>query len=233
LKILSKPQSTIKAIVFDLDATLLDTEPNWYKADRALLSEYGIDFTEEMKRRYIGKSLGDMVNDLKEKFRIEADHEEIRRKKDSYYLDIAVGNTFLFPEMKLFFDEAVDRKFPIAIASGSSENVIETILKDIGIHQYFRFILTADRVRHGKPAPDIYIEAANRLRLNPKEILVLEDSVYGVVSAKDAGTNCVAIPYPPDDQLDEIYSRADLLFEKGMTEFDYKAVFEWMGVTIH
>ncbi|MFP4364918.1 MAG: HAD family hydrolase, partial [Spirochaetia bacterium] len=117
-----KTQNTecnIQAVIFDLDATLLDTEPNWYLADKKLLAEQGIHLTKEMKRQYIGKSIDDMINDLTAKHpQLSLSAAELRKKKNTYYLEIAKGNTKIFPRMKAFFLAVKSAALPLAIASG-------------------------------------------------------------------------------------------------------------------
>ncbi|MFW5808308.1 MAG: HAD family hydrolase [Spirochaetota bacterium] len=223
------PRAGIEAVIYDLDATLLDTEENWYLADRRVMSGYGIDFTKEMKERYIGISIGDMIDDLRVRYGITADPDEIRHRKNACYLEIALGNTYPFPRMKEFYDRVRSDGYPTAIASGTAYHVITALLEDLHIQSHFQHIVSADHVKRGKPAPDIYLETASRLGVRPQNILVLEDSVHGVRSALDAGMNCIAIPYLHGNGLDEGFTDADLIFEGGMHEFSHEAVFAWMN----
>jgi len=219
----------IGAVVFDFDATLVDSEPNWFKADKRLFAEYGIDLTGKMKNEFIGKSLHHMVRTLCERYNLQVDEDLVREKKNQYYLEIARGNTHIFPEMRRFYDALCASALPIAIASGTARSVIEILLDDLGIKKSFSFFLGNDDAEHGKPSPDIYLLAAKKLSLDPCEILVIEDSPHGVTAAKDAGMSCAAIPYLLDEQSDPAFERADLLFCGGMKEFDYKKVYEWAG----
>lgn len=226
------PSIPIKAVVYDLDATLLDTEDNWYIADKRMMDELGLFFDEEMKRKYVGMSIDDMITDLKEKYSILLSQKELRKKKNELYLDIALGNTFMFPEMKLFYNLIKETGLPFTIASGTAYDVIEKLVNDLGIKDDFTFILSAEMVERGKPYPDIYIETARRLELKPEEILVIEDSKYGVQAAKSAGLLCVAIPYLVDEPLDDVFYTADILVEEGMKNFDPHALLDWMKHTL-
>lgn len=224
----SKPRSDIQAVIYDLDATLLDTEPNWFLADKRLMKDYGIEFTEEMKEKYIGIGIGDMVDDLRRVHGLTAPDEEIHGKKNNYYMEIALGTTEVFPSMKPFYDGVRERGYPTAIASGTAYNVISALLQDLDMIDHFEHVVSAEHVGQGKPAPDIYIETAKRLRINPENILVLEDSLHGVQSALAAGMNCVAIPYLYENGISEGYYDADIVFEQGMSEFNHQTVFDWM-----
>jgi HAD superfamily hydrolase (TIGR01509 family) len=215
------PQEKMEAVVFDLDATLMDTEDNWYLADKKMMAEYGVDFTEKMKEQFIGVSIDDMLDDLMEQHQLNVDKSELYEKKNRYYLDIALDNTVMFPEIEKVFYQLVDKKIPLAIASGTALHVIEEMFQRMDLRKYFQFILSAEQVPNGKPAPDIYLEAAERLAVDPEKILVFEDSVHGVESAKKAGLFCVAIPFPAGSVLKKNYFQADIIFEKGMEELNW------------
>lgn len=219
---------TIKAFVFDFDATLMDTEPNWYLAGKRLLADYGIDFTYEMKKKYIGRSFDYMVNDWINIYSLDVNGDELKARKVKYYLEIARGNTFMFPAMKSLFTKLKGLPLPRVIATGSTYTLVDEILGPMGLTQEFDFILGCDSVERGKPAPDIFLKAASMLELKPENILVFEDSAHGVEAAKAAGMMCVAIPYLIDRELSEIFSRADLCIKKGMDGLDPRLVFEWI-----
>lgn len=217
------PEALIKAVVFDLDATLMDTEPNWYLADKKLLSEYNIDLTQDMKKKYIGKSIDDMLDDLILNYGLNEDKNVLFEKKNRYYLEIALQETNVFPQMKNVLEELNTKNIPKAVASGTAYDVIDKIFRKNGLNNEFKFYLSSEQFEKGKPAPDIYLKAAEMLEENPKEILVFEDSIHGVESAKAAGMYCVAIPYveeigTPGDE----YNIADILFEEGMASFSWK-----------
>jgi beta-phosphoglucomutase-like phosphatase (HAD superfamily) len=229
MKILrEKPRAEIKAVVYDLDATLLDTEENWFKTDRRVFSEYNIELTEEMKEKYVGLSIDDMIADLSLQFDLHAHTDEIYRKKNSYYLEIALGNTAMFPQMCDFYTKIKSLKYTTSIASGTAYPIIIKLLEDQNILDDFALILSTDHVANGKPAPDIYIETSKRLNIPVESLLVLEDSPYGVESALSAGCNCVAIPYIIKNSLDKIFYDADIICEGGMDDFSPDAVLHWM-----
>lgn len=223
------PRTKIKAVIFDLDGTLVDSEPNYFESDRRLLAEYGIqDFDAELKSKYIGIGSRAMLEDIMKNYQINESIENLLVKKNQYYLEIARQNTVVFAEMKKFLHGVKERGYAMALASGSSPEVIEVILEVTELKPYFEVILSAEDVKKGKPAPDIFLEAAKRLGISPESCLVIEDSQYGVEAAKSAAMYCIALPYLPEFATHESYRRADLLFAKGISEFISEEVFAWV-----
>jgi HAD superfamily hydrolase (TIGR01509 family) len=134
----------------------------------------------------------------------------------------------VFPEMLKFLQLLKKDNFPMAIASGSSPEIIEMILSITNIKPYFDVVLSAEEVKRGKPAPDIFIETAKLLGISPTNCLVLEDSQYGVEAAKSAGMYCISIPFPPSEQLHDSFMKADFLYRNGMDDFFAEQAFEWL-----
>lgn len=223
-------KSKIEAIIFDLDGTLVDSEPNYFESDRKLLAEYGVmNFDAAMKNKYAGLGSKDMLEDIKKIYSIHESVGNLLVKKNNYYLEIARKNTVVFPEMKKFLDLLQGNHYPIALASGSSPAVIDEILTITDLKKYFDVILSAEHVEKGKPEPDIFLEAAKRLDVLPENCLVVEDSQYGVEAAKRASMYCIAVPYWENADLPEIYFKADLLFRNGISEFTSEKAYQWMS----
>jgi beta-phosphoglucomutase-like phosphatase (HAD superfamily) len=218
----------IRGIVFDFDATLMDTEDYWYLADRRLLAESGVDFTREMKEKYIGRSLDDMVADLFRLYRLTLSVDEVKVKKNAYFLEAARGKVGMFPRMKEMYGMLKALGLPMAVATGTDFRVVDAVLADNAMEGDFAFVLTAAEVKRGKPFPDIYLRAAEKLSLRPADILVFEDSPYGVESALAAGCRCVAIPYLLNRTLDSVFARADVLVEEGIQKMSPGAVLAWI-----
>lgn len=222
-------RTEIQAVIFDLDGTLVDSETNYYEADRRLLAEYGIlDFDQPMKEKYVGFGSKEMLEDIKVIYQLEENVEALLQKKNRYYLEIARENTVVFPEMKKFLELLKAHSYTAALASGSSPEVIDTVLEVTKLQSYFDIILSAEHVRKGKPAPDIFLETARRLGLLPGKCLVVEDSRYGVEAAKNAAMLCLAIPYLSEAALHESFYTADLLFRRGMSEFTAEKAMAWL-----
>ncbi|OHD12055.1 MAG: hydrolase [Spirochaetes bacterium GWD1_27_9] len=227
-KVLDFKGGAIKAVIFDLDGTLIDSEDNYYEADKILLSRYGIDFTQEDKKQYIGTGNLEMMKRIKLRYNINETAETLLEKKNSLYLNLAKNNTKVFSEMKEFLNLLKDNNYPLAVASGSSPIILEELLTSLDLKKYFDIIVSAEEVKKGKPAPDIFLETANRLNIEPHNCCVIEDSQYGVEAAKKAFMYCIAIPYLTEKPLADSFTLADLIFEDGMKQFLAKKAFDWV-----
>jgi beta-phosphoglucomutase family hydrolase len=219
----------IKAVIFDLDGTLIDSEPNYYEADKKLLAEYGIfNFTQEMKKQYVGIGTRDMMQDIREKYGIADTIESLIKKKNEYYIETAKTNTIVFPEMRKFLKILNENKYPMAIASGSSLEIINTILSITDLSSFFGIRVSAEVVEKGKPEPDLFIEAAKQISILPENCLVIEDSQYGVEAAKKASMYCIAIPYLIKEGIANSFMMADLLINQGISYFSAEKTYEWL-----
>ena len=217
----------IEGIIFDLDGTLVDSEPNYMEADRLLMAHYGVTFTEEMKRRYVGYGNARMMEEIRETFDLPDDAPTLLKRKNGLYLDLARKKTPLFSEMAALLPLLKERGLPLAIASGSSPEVITEIVDLVGIAAFFDVFVSSEEVAEPKPEPDIFLEAARRLGLAPKKLVVVEDSAHGVEAALRAGMAVVAIPTLAPGPEDPAY-RADLLFEGGMEDFTAQTFLDWL-----
>lgn len=210
---------SLSTVIFDLDGTLIDSEANYHHSDQQFLEARGIHLPEEHWKDVVGVGSRSFLRTLQRDYGLTGDLDDLLAEKDSCYLKIARGNTRAFPQMQLFVEACHSRGIKMAVASGSSREAIEKTLGWAGLGQYFPVRVSADEVAGGKPQPDIFIEAARRMGVDPGECLVIEDSQYGVTAGKAAGMVCAAIPTVTTPPLAEAFLQADILFPGGMTEF--------------
>lgn len=222
----------LEAVIFDMDGTLVDSEPNWWTSDRKFVERFGGTYDEDFRNECVGMGSKNFVLLIKEKYALSQSVEELMELKDRLYLEAARGNTKAFPEMvKLVRGFAVE-KMPMAVASGSSLPVIEEILTMAGIREYFGpHLYSSDLVPRAKPFPDIFLHAAAKLGVAPHDILVFEDSQHGVEAGKAAGMKVCAIPQVWTDKGRPSLEKSDLLFRRGMSEFNAETVLEWIDTT--
>jgi len=209
----------LRAVLFDLDGTLVDSEPTYYEADRRLLASRGIPFSAEDKRRYIGGGNLEMMADLKRRFGFPESAAALAEEKNRIYLELAPHHTRPYPEMARFVERLRGAGLPLAVASGSSPAVLEAVLEAVGLGHAFDAVVSAEEVARGKPAPDVFLEAARRLGAAAPECLVVEDAWQGVQAARSAGMRCLAVPYLVDQPLHAVFAEADLLVAEGAAGF--------------
>ena len=184
------------SVIFDLDGTLVDSEPNYYEAGRQTLAAHGVpDFTWADHERYVGISTQETVTRWKSLYGLRASVAELLADKNRRYLALARTATRVYPEMRAFVELLAAEGVPMAVASGSSAAAIDAILAGTGLDAYLRTTVSADEVDRGKPAPDVFLEAARRLGAEPAHCVVLEDAAPGAAAAHAAGMRCIAIPY--------------------------------------
>lgn len=156
------------AVIFDLDGTLVDSEPNYFEAGRQVLAEHGVpDFTWADHERYVGISTQETVALWRERYGLRASVAELLAAKNRAYLGLARTATRVYPEMRTFVELLAGESVPMAVASGSSPEAIKAILTGTGLDAHLRTVVSADEVERGKPAPDVFLEAAQPARRGP------------------------------------------------------------------
>ncbi|MBK3577134.1 HAD family phosphatase [Streptomyces sp. MBT65] len=217
------------SVIFDLDGTLVDSEPNYYEATRQTLTEHGVpDFTWEQHERCVGISTQETLVLLKERHGLKAPVEELLAETNRRYLALARAATRVHPEMRKFVELLAAEGVPMAVASGSSPEAIEAILTGTGLDASLRTVVSADEVARGKPAPDVFLEAARRLGAAPADCVVLEDATPGAAAAHAAGMRCIAIPYVAAQADAPEFATAGLLLRGGQAEFSAQGAYDWL-----
>jgi HAD superfamily hydrolase (TIGR01509 family) len=224
------PPAPRTPVIFDLDGTLVDSEPNYYEAGRRLLAGYGVpDFSWEQHTRFIGIGTRETLEHLSREFGIDAPIEELLAGKNHHYLELARTHTEVFPQMRVLVERLHAAGHPMAVASGSSRAAIEAVLAGTGLDALLTTIVSAEEVAGGKPEPDVFLEAARRLGVLPADCVVLEDAPPGALAAHRAGMRCIAVPYVADTADDPAFAASGLLFRGGQREFTATAAYDWLG----
>jgi HAD superfamily hydrolase (TIGR01509 family) len=220
------------SVIFDLDGTLVDSEPNYYEASRQTLAGHGVpDFTWADNEAYVGIGNRDATRLWKERYGLSAPAEDLLAELNRRYLEIARTRTPVYPEMRKFVEFLAADGVPMAVASGSSPEAIEAILSGTGLGTYLRTVVSAEEVPHGKPAPDVLLEAARRLGADPGDCVVLEDAAPGAAAAHAAGMRCIAVPYMAAQADLPEFTTAALLLRGGQTEFTAQSAYAWLRAT--
>jgi len=183
-----------RAIIFDLDGVLADSEPWWNQIDAKLLSEYGANYCGEHHQNVLGVSYRLAIEFYKKTFGISAPTEELMKRRGEIATDFFATKIGLFPGTKEVLDDVRKMDLRRALATSSVSASARPFLDRHGLTNFFDVIVTGDEVERGKPAPDIYLCAAEKLRVSPNECLVIEDALSGIAAAKAAGMRVAAIP---------------------------------------
>ena len=189
----------IEAVVFDLDGVLLDTEQVWDEVREKLARERGGRYDEQAQQAMMGMSSGEWSSHMHDELGLPEPPEEISAEVVRRLLARYRDRLPLIPAAV----EAVERlaeRWPLAVASSSNRELIEEFLGGSGLRARFHTSVSSEEVRRGKPAPDVFLEAARRLGVAPGRCAAIEDSANGLRAAKAAAMRVVAVPnahYPP------------------------------------
>ncbi|WP_200302044.1 HAD family hydrolase [Streptomyces adelaidensis] len=217
------------SVIFDLDGTLVDSEPNYYEAGRRTLAEHGVTgFTWADHELCVGISTRETVALWRERYGLDAPVEVFLDVKNRHYLALARAATRVYPEMWKLVELLAAEGVPMAVASGSAREAIEVILAGTGLDAYLRTVVSADEVARGKPAPDVFLETARRLGAAPADCVVLEDALPGAVAAHAAGMRCVVVPSLAAQADDPAFATAGLLVRGGQEEFTAREAYDWI-----
>ncbi|MGW7330356.1 HAD family hydrolase [Streptomyces sp. NPDC054840] len=218
------------SVIFDLDGTLVDSEPHYYESGRRTLERHGVaEFTWEQHSRFIGIGTRETLEILRERYGIQAPVEQLLAEQNAAYLELARTRTDVFPQMREFVERLHAEGVAMAVASGSSLEAIDAVLSGTGLDALLTTAVSAEEVARGKPAPDVFLEAARRLGAEPAECVVVEDAAPGALAAHAAGMVCVAVPYTPAIAGDPAFACAGLLFPGGQQQFRADAAYDWLS----
>lgn len=210
-----------KAVLFDMDGTLLDSMWMWRAIDVEYLGRFGIALPEKLQREIEGKSYTETAIYFKERFLLDKSIEEIKR--DWYEMSVEKYRTQVSykPGAELFLQELRRRGIKTAIATSNSIDLVKAVSKPLHLDRYIDFVCTGCSVPKGKPAPDVYLKAAKELNVDPSQCLVFEDIPMGILAGKNAGMKVCAVEDEfSRDQEERIRSLADYYIR------DYREVLE-------
>lgn len=187
----------IRAVIFDMDGLLIDTEPLWREAEISVLASVGVQITEQQALDTMGVRISQIVDLYYARHPWSGpSRAEVARRVEDYVIQHVSRSGEPKPGACEALAVAFDAHLPIAIASSSSERLIRAVVQRLNIGDYIEVICSAEVEEEGKPHPAVYLSTARRLGVPPESCLALEDSPNGVLSAKAAGMYCIAVPDP-------------------------------------
>lgn len=183
-----------RAVVFDMDGLLLDTERLWHVAERRLLDDRGSSLREEDRLALIGRPLEEATDRYLELLDLPPSEAPVLRAEllERVREEYERGTPPLPGAVELV--RGLQGRVPLAIASNTARPLVLMALEASGLIDAFDAIVTADQVERGKPDPDVYLRACELLGVPPGQAIALEDSAAGVISAKAAGLTVIAVP---------------------------------------
>ncbi|MCH7520028.1 MAG: HAD family phosphatase [Candidatus Dadabacteria bacterium] len=199
----------IKAVIFDMDGVMIDSEPLWEKTERILLARRDIEYSPTYRDQIVGLNQNDSGKLLINTFELEETVEDIISERVEILTAIYEEELEVVLDLIPLLDNLRDNKFKLAVASSSPLRVINFVLDMFSLQEYFPVVVSGECTENGKPHPDIYLHTAKRLEVEPSECVAIEDSINGVKSAKAAGMYCIAVP---DKRLSQMeFQNADII----------------------
>lgn len=206
----------IKYVIFDMDGTLLDTEPFYEQSWNETGKKWGVDVRDMYAAYVCGRPLESIKIILKERFGEDFDSEGFMSERMTLYARLAEKDMKLKAGCTEVLDFLREHGIPCAVATSTVSDLTYSNLDRMNIRQFFDAVVTGDMVEHGKPSPDIFTEAGRRIGAEADECIVCEDSYSGIEAASNAKMKPVFIPdrQPPTEETNRLaYATVGSLFD--------------------
>lgn len=187
--------TVIRAVCFDMDGLMFNTEEIFNRSGRELLRRRGFELTDEILSKMMGRRAHEAFTALIDHLQLKETVEELRKESDEIFHGMLYEAVDIMPGLHTLLDLIETRNLPKGVATSSGRNYLEGLLSHFNLADRFATTLTSEDVTRGKPHPEIYLTAAMRLGVSPQEMLVLEDSGNGTAAAAAAGAHIVSIPH--------------------------------------
>jgi HAD superfamily hydrolase (TIGR01509 family) len=202
----------IDAVVFDLDGVIVDSEHVWDEMRRQLAEERGGRWNDQASREMMGMSSVEWSQYMHDVIGLEESPEEINKEVVRRLEAIYRERLPLIPGA-VEAVRALAARWPLGLASSSNRELIDLVLEVSSLDRYFGVTVSSEEVPRGKPAPDVYLAAAQRLEAAPERCVAVEDSEKGILSGKAAGMRVIAIPNPHFPPAAEALGEADVVLD--------------------
>ena len=205
-----------KAMLFDLDGTLVDSMWMWKAIDIEFLGAYGYECPDDIPRAIEGMSFSETAVYFKERFKLPLSLDEIKAIWVQMSIDKYRHEVPLKPGVLEFLKHCRENGIRTGIGTSNGSEIVDAVLTSLKVKEYFDVVVTACEVAHGKPEPDIYLEVAGRLGVKPEDCLVFEDIPAGIMAGKAAGMPVIAVE---DDFSEELMDEKRALADAVISDY--------------
>jgi len=218
----------IKAVIFDMDGVIVDSEPMHIEAEKRILLRYGVKISTDELRTYTGTTAEFEFTDLIRKYNLNTTVDRLFREKETLLFELLERKTRPTKGVVKLLRSLKQRGLKLAVASSGHRKLVHYFLEKLKIAALFDSVVCAEDVTRSKPDPEIFLKAAKGLRVDPTECIVIEDAKLGVEAAKSAGMKCIGYRNPNSGNQD--LSKADLVVDN-FTKLDVQSVIQSEKVT--
>ncbi|OOC61900.1 HAD family hydrolase [Paenibacillus ihbetae] len=193
----------IQAFIFDMDGVIIDSEPLHFEVDIQVMKDFGASITQEQLEKYVGMTNPEMWKLIREEYQLQRTVSEIIDYQLSNKIKILTAREMEpIDGIRELLADLKAGGIPVGIASSSPPVFIKAVLDKFGLLDAFNCIVSGEEVERGKPAPDVYLKAAELLGVEPASCMVLEDARHGIAAAKAAGMQCIGFVNPNSGNQD-------------------------------
>ena len=183
----------IKAVIFDMDGTIIDSMWVWHQVDIEFLKKYKRELPADLLKNIEGMSFTETASYFKKRFKLAQGIEDIKNEWVDMVRDYYSSVIEIKKGVKEFLNYLKENNYRIGMATSNFRDLVDVVLKRNNIYEYFESIVTTCEVSRDKTSPDVFLEAAKRLDVKPANCLVFEDSISGITGARAAGMKVTAI----------------------------------------
>jgi HAD superfamily hydrolase (TIGR01509 family) len=183
-----------KAVIFDMDGVIIDSEPLWRRAMIRVFNASGLPFTENDCRVTTGMRIDQVISFWNNKTHFTKDEVAVKNNIEDHLCGLISAEGKPMKGLQQSLDVIAGKNMLIALATSSSEKLIKCVLSVLKIEGYFNHIQSAEHLVYGKPHPEVFLKCAEAINTKPTDCLVIEDSLNGIISAKAAGMSVIGIP---------------------------------------
>ncbi len=197
-----------KVALIDMDGFLINSEHLYLEANKIYFKQFNFEFTEELHRQGTGKKFNKWITTV---FPTDKSGEEILKERNVVFMELVREKLELLEGAKDLLI-MLRKNFKTALVTSTERSYVDIVFEKTGIGEYFDLLITGDMVSHGKPDPECYLTAAQKLGVTPDECLVFEDAPSGILAGKNAGMKVIAVP-SPYVKGDEAFQKADIVVD--------------------